>query len=248
MDAFTAKLVAGGFLVANPAPDRRSGGVVRLWREGALDTPLPLALEKGKTHALECLDGGGYHYSCLLPSTYDPAKPTPVLVNFDPGGNARPLRPELADELGWIQVGLTESRNGPTWVTHENRDAAIFDLRRRFNVDPRRIYCSGFSGGARAASLTALFCPGMAAGLVLVGAAHTRYPPQKEIPIVYLVGESDMNRKEVEAAFAEDKKTGRASQLLLHPGGHEWGRKEDHEKALRWLAKETSAPGAAEKK
>ena len=29
-------------------------------------------------------------------------------------------------------------------------------------------------------------------------------------------------------------------QMILHPGGHEWGRPEGIETTLRWLAKETS--------
>jgi len=38
----------------------------------------------------------------------------------------------------------------------------------------------------------------------------------------------------------EDQMLGWKCQMILHPGGHEWGRPEGIETTLRWLAKETS--------
>lgn len=118
LDLFIGKLTDTGFIVGNPGTVRRGGNIFRFWKEDALKKPLPLDLETGKTHKLECVEGGGYHYACYLPRDYDHDKPTPVLINFNPGGNAEPLSVKLADELGWIMAGLTESKNGPYWVIH----------------------------------------------------------------------------------------------------------------------------------
>ncbi|MGD0091816.1 MAG: hypothetical protein ABSE73_18030 [Planctomycetota bacterium] len=237
-------------VAADDNPDEKKGeGLFRFWKDEALAKPVPLDLEKGKTHQLGCLDGPKYHYSCYVPKKYDPEKPAPVLINFSPGGNAEPLSTKMAEETGWIMAGLTESKNGPFEPICQNRDAVLFDLRRRFRVDMKHVYFSGLSGGARASSASGEAYPGICAGLILIGAAYTQAgPPPKDEAIFYLTGQTDMNKGEVTGAYEKAKASGRKCQYVLHPGGHDWGRAEDHEAAIRWLAQETAGAKEAEKK
>lgn len=240
-DTFSGKWVAPGFVSGGAADLKNSGGIFHLWKEDALKKPAALDLATGKTLKMDCLDGGKYHYTCYIPKSYDPEKAAPVLINFSPGGDGQPFSTKMAEESGWIMAGLTESKNGPVEPSFENRDAVLFDLRRRFNVDMKHIFFSGFSGGARCASESSLQYPSICAGLILVGASYGGMPPPKEIPIFYITGETDMNRKEVEGAYATSQKLGRPASFILHPGGHAWGRDEDHDAAVRWMAKQTES-------
>ncbi len=235
-DVFSGKLSAANVVTGKAADAKKTDGIFSLYKEGALAKPLPLELEKGKTHSLGCVDGGDYHYTVYIPKNYDPEKPTPILINFNPGGGGEPLSPKMAEETGWIMAGLTESKNGPWGPIVENRDAALFDLRRRFNVDMKHVYFSGLSGGARASATSGVTFPGICAGLILIGAANGNGTPPKDQPIFYIAGQTDMNKGEVESTYEKALKAGRKCKLIIHPGGHDWGRAEDHEAAIKWLA------------
>ena len=234
-DTFSATLTPPGAIAGEAADARGTQATFQLAHEDAVARPLPLELAKGKTHQLACLDTARYHYTCHIPRSYDPETPAPVLVNCSPGGRAKPLSTKMGDELGWIMVGLTESKNGPIQPSCENRDAVLFDLRRRFNVHPRRLYFSGFSGGARMASWSGVAYPEWCAGVICIGAGYLQVPPPLHQPVFFIVGKTDMNNAEVTKLHPAEARKGRKTKLVIHPGGHSWGRKEDHEQAVRWL-------------
>ena len=248
-DVFSAEMTTPGILAGEAADMKKKEGRFRLYREGSPEAARPAPIAAGKTENLSCLDDPAYHYTCYLPKAYDPQKEWPVLINFDPSGNGNPLSTKMAEELGWIMVGLTESKNGPWEPVVMNRDAVVFDLRRRFSVNWKRVYFSGLSGGARASSYSAQTFPSLCAGLILIGASYAGgAPPPKEIPIFFIAGQTDMNKGEVEGAHRAAKTAGRKTDIIIHPGGHEWGRAEDHEAAIRWLEKEAGGKAAADTK
>ena len=242
LSAFSAQLSAPGVWIAN----EEGGDKDRTWwlaREPLFRSHPPLTIEKGRVQAMACSDPR-LHYSLYVPNSYDPKVPAPLLVNDNPGKNAAPLSPKMAEELGWIMVGLTESGNNSKshleWVG--NNAAVIFDVMRMFNIDSRRLYFSGLSGGARRSAYRAIEFQDNCAGVVCIGAGFYYYQdgvyaiPPKHLPIFFIAGETDMNRTEVSKTMMEpDKKCGRPCKVLIHPGGHEWGRPEDHEIALKWL-------------
>jgi predicted esterase len=248
VDIFAGKFSAPGAFAGDAADEKKKTGTFEFGKESVLKTPLKLDLEKGKTQELGCIDGGNYHYKVYIPKSYDPAKPAPLMVNFSPSGDAPPMTPNLAEEFGWIMVGLKESKNGPMQPIMENRDAVLFDAQRRFNIDMKRVYFTGFSGGARASSASAVSYPGICGGLFLVGAAYADAIPVKSIPIYFLTGQTDMNNKEVTGACDAAKKAGRACDIAIHPGGHEWGGDADHQKAIRWLEAQSKETKTAAKK
>ncbi|HOX08343.1 MAG TPA: hypothetical protein PK280_18255 [Planctomycetota bacterium] len=236
-DTFTGELKRPGVLVGEVTGPKDRHETFHLMREELLTKPPALDLEKGKTHGnLAPLDGGSYHYSLYIPKSYDPAKPMPLLVNCSPGGGAPPLSPKMAEQCGWIMAGLTESKNGPVQPSAENVAAAVFDIRRRLNVDTKRLYWSGFSGGSRLASWCACNFPGSTAGVICMGAGYL--PSVGTLPegcaAFFIVGQTDSNHAEVTGLFPQEKKR-RKAEMIIHPGGHSWGRPEDQELAIAWL-------------
>ncbi len=217
------------------------GGMLLLWKEGALDLSLPLDLVKATTQRVRCRDNAAWGYRVYIPESYDPGTPTPVLMNCSPSRDALPLSPKMADELGWIMIGLTERENRKGDVERHNRVAVLFDLRRRFNVDWSRFYACGFSGGARCAALTAVKYPDLCHGVICIGAGYAydgsgqyEYPPH-DSPVAFVIGKEDeLCYREVVALYGQEKDK-RDCTLIVHPGGHTWARSEDHEAAIRWL-------------
>ena len=89
--------------------------------------------------------------------------------------------------------------------------------------------------GARMASWSGVAYPEWCAGVVCIGAGYLQVPPPLHQPVFFLVGKTDMNHREVTALHPAEARKGRKTKLLVHPGGHSWGRKEDHGQAIRWL-------------
>jgi hypothetical protein len=235
-DTFYGRLIPPGLIVGTAYSQGKAAGFFQLWKEGAV-LPRPAVPEKGKIHHITCIDNSNYHYTCYVPARYTHEKPAPVVIHDDAGGGASPLSTKMADELGWIMVGLTEARNGPYPPSGENRDAALFDLRRRFNIDMTKLYFSGLSGGARRASLAAATYADNCAGVLCIVAGINFTNPPLAVPMAFITGDGDFNLGEVEDFYAREKKRGRKAMLIRHKGGHDSGGPENIENAIRWLSK-----------
>jgi dienelactone hydrolase len=206
-----------------------------------LSGPAPGTVKPGqeqKEWKLSCPDPIAYSATVRLPKGYDPAKPPPVLIHHSPGGNAKPFMPKILDELGWVGVGLTQSKNGPWEAIVHNRDAVIVALRRQISIDWNRVYFCGGSGGGRASMLSGISTPGTA-GLLCVVGVDGPFPVAwlpKECPIFFITGKKDDNHDEVVNAYQQQNSAGRKVKLIDHDGGHDAGGNENLEKALHWLA------------
>ena len=244
-DELTLTYKAPGVLTGRwNSPGETNSGPIRLAKEGALDTPPPLALAKGKVHVdLQPVDGGPYHYRLYLPNSYDHSKPTPVLINLSPGGNAGPLSTKAAEKHGWIMVGLKENSNGADWaVSRGNTMTAMFDCMRRFNVDRKRFYFSGLSGGSRRTASNISVYPDFAAGAICIGAGYlydgdgTYYIPRLDKPIFFITGTNDRVVKDEVIRFHKEAVVqGRVTKIATHTQGHSWGPPNLHEEAIDWL-------------
>ena len=52
----------------------------------------------------------------------------------------------------------------------------------------------------------------------------------------FIVGKTDFNNKEViDKVLPMVRGRGTETELIVHPGGHTWGRGEDHQAAMKWL-------------
>jgi len=144
-----------------------------------------------------------YHYIAYLPAGYkaNDKREYPVLWLTSPGGGANPVTYKnfLAREQ-MIGIGLTESKNGPWDPIIENNAAANADVMKRFRMANGFRISTGFSGGARAASLFAL--DKAYGGVLLQGAGLSGLGSfTKENPTCYfygLFGIGDGNTKEAD--------------------------------------------------
>lgn len=185
---------------------------------------------------LKCLSAPHFHYRIRLPARFDPTQPPTVLLYFSPDGNAQPIAHEACDQLGWISIGLEESRNGPLEPIALNRDAALFDLQLRLGRPLQHILFAGFSGGARASANAAENYPDQTAGILLIGAGYLNNRPPIHIPAYFLIGESDENLPEINTLVAEERRLRRTLHLQTIPGGHIPGSPQHHNAGILWLA------------
>ena len=110
-------------------------------------------------------------YALYLPSGYSPDRPAPILYGFDPCARGRvPVErfQAAAERYGWIVVGSNASRNG---IAVGDIIGRLWgDTHARIAIDPRRVYTTGFSGGARVASGMGLRSRDQVAGVIAFGA------------------------------------------------------------------------------
>jgi predicted esterase len=146
-------------------------------------------------------------YAVYLPSGYSPSRPTPILYAFDPHARGRaPVErfQAAAERYGWAVVGSNNSRNGIAVTDIVSR--LWDDTHRRLAIDERRVYMTGFSGGARVASGIALSSQGLVAGVIAFGAGlPSGVQPVKNAPFVFFggAGRDDFNLPEMRQLAAD---------------------------------------------
>jgi predicted esterase len=178
-------------------------------------------------------------YALYLPSRYSPSRPTPILYGFDPRARGRvPVErfQAAAERYGWAVAGSNASRNGiaVTDIVRRLWD----DTHRRLAIDDRRVYMTGFSGGARVASGLALAARGLVAGVVAFGAGFpSGARAGKDVPFVLFggAGRDDFNLPEMRQLAADLDAAAAANRLEIWEGGHEWAPPELCTLSVEWL-------------
>ncbi len=180
-----------------------------------------------------------FHYLLYLPDDYnETSERYPVIFIASPRGDAEmgPLSQRLKRDR-WVVVLLVESRNQSVlWLP--NFTAAYDDVVRRVRVDGERLFCTGFSGAARACSVYPSVRSGFR-GLLLQSAGLMRradYLSGDNVAIaVYgTFGAEDFNRREAWQLRA-GLPSGVARLTEIWPGGHEWAPQAVIERALDWI-------------
>src|SRR5882724_330423 len=147
----------------------------------AQQTPATASIGVGAVQpSVTVLADASYSYALYLPSQYSTQKRWPVLLAFDPDGDGiDPVKlfQPAAEEYGFIVVGSNNSRN---FVDPSATIRLLWgDVTKRYAIDPRRVYATGFSGGSRVASGLAIGCKNCLAGVIACGAG---LPPGVNIP------------------------------------------------------------------
>ena len=199
------------------------------------------SLAKGKVlDGVICKSSNMNSYALYLPSYYSPDKKFPCIFFFD--SHARGALPiknyrDIAEKYGFILVGSNVSKNGTQWpVTNEGVKVLMEDARARINIDPKRIYTCGFSGGSRVASSVAILDGGIA-GVIgcAVGFPSVENPFQNKFDYFGMVGNFDFNLSDMEMLDEALGQNGFAHQLLTFNGKHEWPPVSDFETGVLWM-------------
>lgn len=197
-----------------------------------------------------CAGNESQSYAVYLPSAYTAERAWPILYCFDPVGMGhRPVEifQEAAERHGYIVVGSNNSRNGPWKAIVDSARAMLGDVRRRFRLDPKRQYTTGFSGGARAACSAAADY-GLA-GVIGCGAGFPSAGYPEKIGFVYFgaVGREDFNYSEMQDVMTELTKRGVPQRLAVFEGSHTWLPPALAVEALTWMDLQATRSGTKPK-
>src|SRR5262245_4743820 len=149
---------------------------------------------------VKCASDGSQAYALYLPSTYSPGRAWPVIFAFDPGGRGRngvERYQAAAEKYGFIVAGSNNSRNGSP-DTGKAVEAMTSDVLSRLNVDRKRVYVAGMSGGARVAFGVALASPAIA-GVIASSAGYPDNQTRRSLPfpVFATAGTEDFNHLEM---------------------------------------------------
>jgi predicted esterase len=199
-----------------------SGGAPESTATDTVPAAPEIAVQKGVITSLSCRLDVTNTYELYLPSTLIDTAVYPVLVFFSPQGEGKvPVEKykALAEKWEFILVASNYTRNGmDANVAMTGANTLVNDVLSRFNVDPARLYLSGFSGGARIAGGLALQRMDVT-GVICCSAT----PPQPVAPRGYvgIAGLGDMNYLEMKK-FQAAQTGASLSELLVFDGKHEW--------------------------
>jgi tetratricopeptide (TPR) repeat protein len=174
-------------------------------------------------------------FEVFVPDTYSSEKPHGLIVWVSPansGGLGRPANLKVLADENLIWIGANNSGND-RWQWYRTGLAldAAHNMKKLYNIDPKRIYIAGYSGGGRIASSLAILFPRVfKGGAYFFGCNYFRQvavpdkpsaywragfpaPPPRDLArlrkqhrFVLVTGEHDFNRDETAAYFEEYKR------------------------------------------
>jgi len=208
----------------------------------AVSTPgYDTSLIKGKvTDSITCRKDGRQYYALYLPSNYNPADPYPCIFFFDAharGGMPVRAYKNIAEKYGCVLAASDNSKNGTPWPeTNALANTMMQDVRTRININPRRVYTAGFSGGSRVASSIAILDGGVAGVMgCAAGFPSLEKGLQDKFDYFGIVGDFDFNETEMAQLDAMLEQNGFAHQLLTTGNIHGWPAPADFETGLLWM-------------
>lgn len=175
-----------------------------------------------------CAKSPTQSYAVYVPSNYTPARAWPILYAFDPAarGNLPVNRfQEAAEKYGWIIVGSNNSQNGSMQQSLDAWVAMWDDTHQRFVIDGRRVYLTGFSGGARVAVYFARSCRDCIAGVIACGAGFPQgISPAADLhfTLFAIAGFDDFNFPEIRNLDEALAKAGLTHRIEFFDGRHDW--------------------------
>jgi poly(3-hydroxybutyrate) depolymerase len=201
-----------------------------------MQTSLDRDLPRGQIIAdVKCAADSTQSYSLYLPSAYTPDRAWPVILAFDPGGRGRngvERYQAAAEKYGYLVAGSNNSRNGSP-ETGKAVAAMSSDVLARFNINTRRVYTAGMSGGARVAFSVALSARSIA-GVMASSAGYPDGQVRKSLPfpVFATAGTEDFNHLEMRELDRELKSP---HHLEIFQGGHVWLSSDLAMMAVEWM-------------
>jgi predicted esterase len=182
--------------------------------------------------------------SVYVPAGVNTAKPNPLMLLLDPGGNAAAnvVRwQQAADRFGWIIASTPAIANGvDSSVIRQHLIAMLEAIASKWYVDRNVVMLEGFSGGGSAAYRQALMHPDIFRGAVVeCGNLVPLIDLQNQIrpgSYFYLATRTqDFNEKQMRKLAAGLEKSGETIKFNELSGGHEPISGADATDALEWV-------------
>ncbi|MBI3501680.1 MAG: hypothetical protein HY063_07785 [Bacteroidetes bacterium] len=214
------------------------------------DTSLPGGII---IHTIKCKADSSIKYALYLPKKYPVNEKLPVIFFFDSHGSGElPLNKykELAEKYGYILAGSNNSKNGMRWEDNEPQIKIFMnDVKEKINVDAKRIYACGFSGGSRVASSVAIFDGGIS-GVIGMGAGFPSLsePIKNKFDYIGFAGNEDFNMNEMISLAASMDNSSIRHHLIIFNGKHEWAPAEEVENAFLWCEMNAMKDGLISRK
>jgi len=234
----TAATTRRSFLAFGAVGVSLAAAGVAVAQRGTSPPPVPPASE------LTDIQFGMHHGVLFEPAGTPRTRPCPLIVLFDPAGDARGIVARYAPAArahGWLAASCSDVRNG---TPDEDDDRAMNELlsyvgaRRR--VDQRRVFSGGHSGGACGAYRFAIVSSASVAGAI-VECGHMG--PWREVgdraiasSRFYLFTRlNDFNRPATRALQQAMAAKGCRVTEVEAPGGHAPMTSDQVDAALRWM-------------
>jgi len=168
-------------------------------------------------------------------------------MGFHPGARGRAIVEkyrDAAERYGYIVAASNNSRNGPWEVSGRAVTAMARDLGARFSTDPKRLYATGHSGGARVALQLALTNP--IAGVIASSAGFPDRLPHSKLSFVLFgtAGETDFNYVEMKML---DNSVKSPHRVVIFNGGHTLPPDDLAMEAIEWLELQAIRSGIRQK-
>lgn len=160
----------------------------------------------------------------LVPSSYDPARPGPIVVALHGMGGSENmffdaygagLAARLCEERGWLMVAPRVSPLGTS------AEAVLDGLEERLAFDRERVLLMGHSMGAGVGQRLVSKRPEAYRAFVAMGGGSSQRDPApwSAVPLYATAGERDFGRSGVEALHASLEGSGEADRrLVIEPG------------------------------
>lgn len=192
---------------------------------------------------VKCAADPTQSYALYIPSNYTPKRAWSAIFAFDPRGRGRvPVErfQQAAEMYGYIVAGSNNSRNGAWEGSMAPVQAMSTDIGKRFEVDAKRVYTAGLSGGARLATAVALNA-GQIAGVIASSAGTPDGQPRKSLPFALFgtAGTEDFNYLEM---IQLDRMLTTPHRVRIFEGGHTWLSSDLAREAIEWMEIEAMKP------
>jgi predicted esterase len=225
--------------------------VLALTAAALLLAAAPSAFPAGQvTERVNCASDPGITYALYLPSAYAADKRWPILYVFDPRGRALvalDLFKGAAEERGWIVASSYDTRSDTNDAPNERALHGMWrDTRERFPVAPGRAYATGFSGGARLATVLAANSHEQVAGVILTGAGFAdteKPPPGMRFAVFGTAGTTDFNYLEMRRLPALVAPMRTPVRVESFDGAHAWPPAALAREGVLWLELQAQKTG-----
>ncbi len=180
-------------------------------------------------------------FALYLPAKYDQQEQSAIVFIFDPVARGKiGIKPfiEAAEKYNYVLICSNNCKNGPFEDNYKRINNLFDTVFTMFNINKDRIYTAGFSGGSRLATSVAVLT-NQIQGIVACGAGFPsnamRMPGIETFSYAGLVGDEDMNYKEMFSVKDWYSKFNIDNELFIYNGNHSWPPSSQILRAFDWL-------------